>query len=384
MKFSTKAIHIGQIPDPTTGAIIPPIYMTSTYVQEAPGQYKGYDYTRAGNPNFTNLEQTLAALEEGTYATVFSSGLGAMTALISTLKAGDRVVAGNDLYGGTFRLFDQVFKRFGVELEMVDTQNLSEVEVALRKNPAMMLLETPTNPLLKITDIRAIAQLAREQGVMLVVDNTFATPYIQRPLALGADVVLHSTTKYIGGHSDVVGGAVLTNDKALKEKMDFARKAMGLNPSPFDAWLVSRGLKTLALRMERHNANALKVAKFLEGHPLVKKVYYPGLASHPQNALAKTQMNGFGGIVSVEFNLSLEETKRLISSFKLFALAESLGGVESLVDHPASMTHASISKEEREKNGLGDGLVRFSVGVEETEDLIEDLRVQLSRWRPES
>lgn len=377
MKFSTKAIHIGQAPDPTTGAIIPPIHMTSTYIQEAPGEHKGYDYTRAGNPNFTNLEHTLAALEEGAYATVFSSGMGAATALVSTLKSGDTVVAGDDLYGGTFRLFDQVFKQFGVTLRLVNTQNLEETRAALRTKPKMILLESPTNPLLKVADINTIAKWAREEGVLSVVDNTFATPYIQRPLLLGADVVLHSTTKYMGGHSDVVGGAVITNQKDFKDKMDFARKAMGLNPSPFDAWLVSRGVKTLALRMERHNANALKIATFLESHPLVKKVYYPGLASHPQHLLAKKQMNGFGGIVSVEFDLSLEETKRLISSFKLFALAESLGGVESLVDHPASMTHASITKEEREKNGLGDGLVRFSVGVEASEDLIEDLTEQL-------
>lgn len=378
MKFSTKAIHVGQVPDPSTGAIIPPIYMTSTYVQEAPDQHKGYDYTRAGNPNFTNLEQTLAALEEGKYATVFSSGLGATTALISTLKNGDVVIGGNDLYGGTFRLFNQIFKNFGVTLLSMDTQDLNKVERTLQKKPKMIFLESPTNPLLKISDIAAISKLAQKYDVLSVVDNTFATPYFQKPLNLGADVVLHSTTKYIGGHSDIIGGAVITKNKDLKDKMDFARKAMGLNPSPFDTWLISRGIKTLALRMEKHSQNALKVAKFLETHSKVKKVYYPGLNSHPQYAIAKQQMSGFGGIVSVEFDLSIEQTKKLISSFRVFSLAESLGGVESLVDHPASMTHASISKKEREKNGLGDGLVRFSVGIEDEEDLIEDLQTQLS------
>lgn len=378
MKFSTKAIHVGQVPDPSTGAIIPPIYMTSTYVQEAPDQHKGYDYTRAGNPNFTNLEQTLAALEEGKYATVFSSGLGATTALISTLKNGDVVIGGNDLYGGTFRLFNQIFKNFGVTLLSMDTQDLNKVERTLQKKPKMIFLESPTNPLLKISDIAAISKLAQKYDVLSVVDNTFATPYFQKPLNLGADIVLHSTTKYIGGHSDIIGGAVITKNKDLKDKMDFARKAMGLNPSPFDTWLISRGIKTLALRMEKHSQNALKVAKFLETHSKVKKVYYPGLNSHPQYAIAKQQMSGFGGIVSVEFDLSIEQTKKLISSFRVFSLAESLGGVESLVDHPASMTHASISKKEREKNGLGDGLVRFSVGIEDEEDLIEDLQTQLS------
>lgn len=378
MKFSTKAIHVGQIPDTGTGAIIPPIYMTSTYVQEAPDKHKGYDYTRAGNPNFTNLEQTLAVLEEGKYATVFSSGIGATTGLISNLQKGDMVIAGNDLYGGTFRLFDQIFRNFGVSLLNIDTLNLEEVENALKQQAKLIFLESPTNPLLKISDLVAINKLAKKYKVLSVVDNTFATPYFQNPLNLGADLVLHSTTKYMGGHSDVIGGVVITNNKDLKEKMDFARMAMGLNPSPFDVWLISRSLKTLSVRMDKHAQNALCVAGFLETHHKVKKVYYPGLSSHPQHTLAKKQMRGFGGIVSVEFDLGLEQTKKLISSFQVFSLAESLGGVESLVDHPASMTHASIPKEERERNGLSDGLVRFSVGIEDKDDLIEDLRVQLS------
>jgi len=377
MRFSTKAIHVGQSPDPTTGAIIPPIYQTSTYVQEAPGEFKGYDYTRAGNPNFTNLETTLAALEGGEHATIFSSGLGATTALISTLKNGDKVLATNDLYGGTYRLFTRVFDRFGIEFETLDTLDLDALEQALKSQPKMIFIESPTNPLLKISDISAISQLARKNKVLCVVDNTFASPYFQNPLSLGADVVLHSTTKYIGGHSDIIGGVIISNDKELKERLDFLRMAMGLNPSPFDAWLTSRGVKTLAVRMEKHAANAGNIAEFLANHDLVKKVYYPGLASHPNHDIAEKQMSGFSGMVSVEFDLTLEQSKQLISSFKIFSLAESLGGVDSLVDHPASMTHASIPAEERKKIGLEDGLVRFSVGIEDGEDLLQDLGTAL-------
>jgi cystathionine beta-lyase len=378
MKFTTRAIHIGQKPDASTGAIIPPVYLTSTYVQEAPEKHKGYDYTRAGNPNFTNLEQTLAALENGRFATVFSSGLGATTALLSTLTSGDYVVAGNDLYGGTFRLFNQVFQNFNIHLKSINSQDLNEVQEALKSSPKMIFLESPSNPLLRISDIRSIANLAKKFNVLTVVDNTFATPYFQNPLDLGADIVMHSTTKYIGGHSDVVGGVAITNNENIKLKLDFARKAIGLNPSPFDTWLTSKGVKTLGLRMQRHAENAMEVATYLQNHPLVKKVYFPGLENHPFHDIAKEQMSGFSGIVSVEFNLSIAKTIELISSFELFALAESLGGVESLVDHPATMTHASIAKEERQKNGLGDGLVRFSVGIEEAGDLIADLEKGLS------
>ena len=379
MKFSTRAIHVGQEPDKETGAMIPPVYLTSTYRQEAPDQHKGYDYTRAGNPNFTNLEKTLAALENGIYATVFSSGLGANTAVISLLKQGDHAVACNDLYGGTFRLFDKIFKNFGVSLSVINTLDLKEVEKALAQKPKLIYLESPTNPMLRISDLQAIATLAKKQGVMTVVDNTFATPYFQNPLDLGIDMVLHSTTKYIGGHSDMIGGTIITNDPELKKRLDLARMAIGLNPSPFDVWMTSRSVKTLAVRMEKHAANAIKVAEFLESHPKVKTVYYPGLPSHPQHELAKKQMRGFSGIVSVEFDFDLEQTKRFISSLQVFSLAESLGGVESLVDHPALMTHASIPREERIKNGLSDGLVRFSVGIEDVEDMIEDLSSQLDR-----
>lgn len=379
MNFSTKAIHIGQTPDPATGSIIPPIYMTSTYAQSAPGEHLGYDYTRAGNPNFTNLEQTLAALEQARFATVFSSGLGAITAIISTLQSGDLVVASHDMYGGTYRLFVKVFEKFGIRLLQVNTGDPAQVEKALAEKPKMIFIESPTNPLLAITDIAEVAGQAHLHGTTVVVDNTFATPYFQQPITLGADIVIHSTTKYIGGHSDVIGGAVMTNSEKLKEDMDFLRKAMGLNPSPFDVWLTSRGVKTLGVRMKQHEHNALAVADFLQKHESVKQVYYPGLPSHPNYNVAQKQMNGFSGIVSVEFDFDLETMKKLISSFELFTLAESLGGIESLVDHPASMTHASIPREERLKAGLPDGLVRFSVGIEDTEDLIADLE-QTLKW----
>lgn len=381
MKFETKAVHVGGEPDAATGAIMPPIYMTSTFVQEAPGQTKGYDYTRAGNPNFTMLEKVLAALEEAEYATVCSSGLGALTALIcSSLSPGDRVVGVDGLYGGTFRLFYKVFQRFGITLTTYNGRSLSKLEEALKSKPKWLLFETPTNPLLEVFDIKPLAELAKKHGVLTIVDNTFATPYNQNPLKLGADVVWHSTTKYIGGHSDVVGGAIITNNKEIKELADFGRKAVGVNPSPFDTWLTMRGVKTLGVRMKQHEKNAQAVAHFLDKHPKVKKVYYPGLEHHPQHALAKKQMRGFGGMVSAEFKLSLEQTKKLIASFKLFALAESLGGVESLVSYPATMTHASIPAEDRAKMGLTDGLVRFSVGIEDSDDLIADLSHALEKF----
>jgi len=361
MKFATKAIHIGQKPDKETGAVIPPIYLTSTFAQSAPGETKGYDYTRAGNPNYTNLEATLAALENGKYATVFSSGLGAITAIASTLSSGDEVLAINDIYGGTYRLFKQVFEKFGITFKQLSFDDLSEVEKNLKNKPKMIFLESPTNPLLRVVDIKKIAALAKKYKVLTIVDNTFASPYFQQPLDLGADLVMHSSTKYLGGHSDLIGGVVVTNDKNLGNQMQFARKAIGTNPSPFDAWMMSRSLKTLEIRMQRHQENALELVKFFKKHQKVKKIYYPG----------------FGGIISVEFKFSLTQTKKLISSFKVFTLAESLGGVESLVDHPASMTHASIPKVEREKAGLSDNLVRFSVGIENVEDLLEDLKSAL-------
>lgn len=373
MKFATKAIHVGSAPDKETGAIIPPIYMTSTFVQEAPGVTKGYDYTRAGNPNFTILESILASLENAKYATVFSSGLGCLTGLVSLLSSGDKVIAINGVYGGTYRLFTKVFQRYGVEFIMVPEPTDEALEKALKIKPKWLFFETPTNPLLEVFDIAALAKKAKKAGLLTVIDNTFATSYFQNPLDLGADIVWHSTTKYVGGHSDVIGGAAMTNDEKIKHALDFARMAIGLNPSPFDVWLETRGIKTLGLRMERHEQNAMAVAKFLESHPKVSKVHYPGLKNHHGHAIAKKQMKGFGGIVSVEFKLPLESVKKLVSSFKYFSLAESLGGIESLVCHPVTMTHASIPKEERAKCGIPDGLVRFSVGIEDIDDLIEDL-----------
>lgn len=373
MKFATKAIHAGYDPDPETGCLMPPIYMTSTYLQDRPGEARGYDYTRAGNPNFTILEKTLASLEGAEHATVFSSGMGALTGMIGLLSQGDRVLALEGLYGGTYRLFKSVFKRYGIELEILRLNQFSDLESALATKPKWLLFETPTNPLLNSVDIEACVQIAQRYGVLTVVDNTFATPYFQNPLRYGTDIVWHSTTKYIGGHSDVIGGVVMTNNPSIKQEMDFMRKAMGVNPSPFDAWLVTRGIKTLALRMERHAQNGMEVANFLLNHPKVSKVYYPGLKNHPSHAVAKKQMSGFGGMVSVEFNLPLESTQALATSFSYFALAESLGGVESLVCHPATMTHASIPAKERHQAGLSDGLLRFSVGIEDGRDLIDDL-----------
>ncbi len=379
MEFGTKTVHSGQKPDPSTGAIMPPIFMTSTFIQESPGETKGYDYTRADNPNFTILEVLLASLEKAKYATIFSSGLGALTSMVSTLSAGDQVLAIDGLYGGTYRLFTQVFNRFGVHFKTVHPSNHQLLLDELNKNPKWLFFETPTNPLLEVFDIRALATLAKKSDIRVIVDNTFATPFCQNPLELGADVVLHSTTKYLGGHSDVIGGAVMTNDVKFNESLRFARKAIGTNPSPFDAWLTNRGVKTLALRMARHQENAQQIADFLHAHPHVKRVYYPGLKSHPQYELAKKQMKGFSGIVSVEFAFPLDVTKKLISSFQFFSLAESLGGVESLVCHPASMTHASIPSLEREKMGITDGLVRLSVGIEDFSDLKKDLETALKR-----
>lgn len=373
MKFATKAIHVGNEPDETTGAIMPPIYMTSTYIQESPGVSTGYEYTRAHNPNFTLLERLLASLEEAKFATIFSSGLGALTSMASSLNKGDKVVAINGLYGGTYRLFTQVFSRLGIEFHLISLKDPNELKTALKMKPKWLFFETPTNPLLEIYDIESLAKTAKEYGVRVIVDNTFASPYCQNPLKLGVDVVWHSTTKYIGGHSDVIGGVVMTNLPEIKDELDFARKALGTNPSPFDAWLITRGVKTLAVRMEKHMSNAQALAEFLNGHPKVKKVFYPGLKSHHNHEIAKKQMHGFSGMLSAEFKLSLEDTKRFISSFKIFSLAESLGGVESLVCHPVTMTHASIPHDERKRMGITDGLVRFSVGIEDIDDLKHDL-----------
>lgn len=376
MKPSTKAVHVGQEPDGLTGSVIPPIYQTTTFAQTAPGKpVSEFDYTRAGNPNFTNLEKTLAALEDARHATVFSSGLGALTSWVLAAGKG-RIVTTKNIYGGTFRLLTAVFKNYGVEQTILDRHEPEHLIGAIKKNTKWILIESPTNPLLDIIDIRAVAKEAHKKGVRLIVDNTFATPILQKPIELGADVVLHSTTKYLGGHSDVVGGALITNDGSLKNEYDFFRKAVGVNPSPFDCWLVSRGLKTLVLRMGAHENNAGAIAHELKKSKLIRDVYYPGLTSHQGHDTAKKQMNGFGGIVSVRFQ-NPSQADRFVRKLKFFSLAESLGGVESLVCIPSKMTHASIPENERLKLGVDDALVRMSVGIEDKEDLLEDVRAAL-------
>ncbi len=378
MKFDTAAIHIGQEPDQETGAVIPPVYLTSTFAQLEPGQTRGYDYTRSGNPGFDRLGATLAHLEQAEYATVFGSGMAAVTAIISTLSAGDHVVAEENIYGCTYRIYDKVFKKFGVTISYVDLSDPANHSEIAKQKPALVWIESPTNPLLKIIDIAAVAEAAHAAGTELLVDNTFASPYFQNPIALGADVCLSSTTKYINGHSDCLGGVVCANSEAWNEKMIFAQKALGLNPSPFDCWLISRGLKTLGVRMEKHFANALKIAEYLEGLDQTATVRYPFLPSHPQHELAKKQMRGGSGIVTAVFDLPFKQVVKLISNLKLFSLAESLGGIESLICHPASMTHASIPQAEREAVDITDGLVRFSVGIEDADDLIADLQTSLN------
>jgi len=381
MKFSTKAIHVGQDPDPSTGAIITPIFQTSTYVQEDLGKHKGYEYARTQNPTRTALETCLASLEDGKYGLCFSSGLGATTTTMMLLSAGDHVICGDDVYGGTFRLFDKVFKRFGLEFTFVDGRDPKAIAVAVKKNTKMLWVETPTNPLLHLVDIKKACQAVKSvnKEIIVAVDNTFASPYFQKPLNLGADIVVHSMTKYLGGHSDVVGGAVITSRDDLYETLKFHQNAAGATPGPFDCWLVLRGLKTLALRMKAHEQNAIAIARYLEKHPAVEKIYYPGLASHPQHELAKQQMSGFGGMISIVVRGGAENARKFLTGTKLFALAESLGGVESLVCHPATMTHGSIPKEVREQRGIVDSLVRLSVGVEDTDDLLADLETALSK-----
>jgi cystathionine beta-lyase/cystathionine gamma-synthase len=378
MGFATDAIHVGQEPDPATGAIIVPIYQTSTFVQEELGKHKGYEYARTSNPTRASLERNLAALEGGRFGFAWASGMAAINAVMSLLKAGDHVVAGHNLYGGSFRLFERVLKDFGLSFSYANTSRLEEVDRALRPNTRLLFIETPTNPVMEITDLAAAAALAHAHGIPLAVDNTFMSPYFQRPLGEGADIVIHSTTKYLNGHSDGIGGAVLLNDAALAERLGFIQNAAGAVLGPFDSWLVLRGVKTLAVRMLQHHHNGLAVARHLEGHPKVRKVHYPGLPSHPQHELAKRQMTGFGGMLSFETG-SLANAKTLLKSVRLCSLAESLGGVETLISHPASMTHASVPAEERNRIGITDGLVRISVGIEDIEDIIADLDRALDR-----
>jgi len=372
-KLDTLCIHAGQAPDPVTGAVMTPIVLASTFAQDGPGEHKGYDYSRAGNPTRAALEGCLAALEGAKHGVAFGSGCGAATTLLLSLKAGDHVLACDDVYGGTFRIFDKVLKPFGVEATFLDMGRPEKVREAVRPSTRMLWLETPSNPMLKIFDIAAMAEIAREKGLVLAVDNTFATPALQSPLALGASVVVHSTTKYLNGHSDVVGGALMTSDDALAEKLRFLQKAVGAVPSPFDCYLVLRGLKTLGVRMRQHVRSAEGLARHLEAHPQVKKVYYPGLPSHPGHALASRQMRGPGGMISVEIEGGIAAATAFLKAVRIFVCAESLGGVESLAEHPAIMTHASVPKAAREAVGIGDGLIRLSVGLEDEGDLREDL-----------
>ncbi len=376
MKFSTKAIHAGQAPDPATGATIVPIYQTSTFTQEGIGDHKGFEYSRSGNPTRKALEENMSALENAKYGLAFASGLAAEHAILAVLKPGDHVVAMQDMYGGTYRLFEKVFVPNGIQFTYVDGRQESFRE-AINSNTRMIWLETPTNPLLQLVDIGLIAGICQESSIILVVDNTFATPYFQNPLDLGADLVIHSTTKYLGGHSDVVGGAVVTNNQDWYEKVKFLQNAAGGVPSPFDCWLTLRGIKTLAVRMKQHEENAFSVARFLKDHSKVKEVIYPGLPEHPDHELAKRQMSGFGGMVSMKIYGGFEEANRVMKKLKVFSLAESLGGVESLANYPATMTHGSIPKEMREKIGVTDDLIRLSVGIEDAEDLMADLDAAL-------
>lgn len=375
MKLATKLIHAGIEPDPSTGAIMTPIYQTSTYVQSAPGKHKGYEYARSQNPTRKVLEDALAVIENAKYGLAFGSGVAATDAVIKLLKPGDEIIAANDMYGGTYRLFTKVFEKFGLKFHYVNMQKAENISQYINSNTKLIWTETPTNPLINIVDIEAISSIARLHNIILVVDNTFASPYLQNPLDLGADIVMHSSTKYLGGHSDVIQGALMMNDSNLREQLYFLQKSCGAVPGPMDCFLVLRGLKTLHLRMDRHCSNGEVIAHFLRGHAAVKEVYWCGFEDHPGYAVAKKQMRGFGGMLSFTLkDESIEATNKVLSGTKLFALAESLGGVESLINHPATMTHASIPREERIKNGLSDSLIRLSVGLEDVDDLVEDLK----------
>ncbi|MBL0052381.1 MAG: cystathionine gamma-synthase [Bacteroidetes bacterium] len=374
MKFNTKTIHAGLEPDPSTGAIMTPIFQTSTYVQAAPGDHKGYEYARTQNPTRNALQNNLAALENAKHGLCFSSGMGAIDTLMKTLVPGDEVVSTNDLYGGTYRIYTKVFEKYGIKFTFIPMNDMALVTKSIKSKTKMIWVETPTNPMLNIIDIKALAQIAKQHKIMLAVDNTFASPYLQNPIDLGADLVMHSVTKYLGGHSDVVMGALMTNDDALAEQLAFLQNACGAVPGPQDCFLVLRGIKTLHVRMQRHCENGERIANYLVNHPKVDRVYWPGFASHPNHDVAKAQMRGFGGMMSfVLKGNNYDDALKVLSQTHLFSLAESLGGVESLIGHPASMTHASIPKEEREKSGVVDALIRMSVGIEDVDDLIEDL-----------
>jgi cystathionine gamma-lyase len=377
-RFSTRAIHAGQEPDSATGAVTVPIYQTSTYHQAELGKHRGFEYSRTHNPTRRALESNLAALEGGRYGFAFASGMAGIATLAHLLRAGDHVIASDDMYGGTFRLFNLVLRRYGIDFTFVDSSSLPAIEAAIKPSTRLIYVETPTNPMMKVTDLRAVARLAKDRGLITCCDNTFMTPYFQRPLELGLDLVLHSTTKFLNGHSDMVGGAVVTDSADLAERIAFLQNAVGGVPGPFDCWLVLRSTKTLAVRMERHNQNGLQVAQWMARHPKVEKLYYPGLPNHPGHELMQRQATGFGSMIA--FDLETEEpARKFLGAVRLFTLAESLGGVESLVCHPASMTHASVPPAERARVGLSDGLVRLSVGIEDAEDLIADLHQALAR-----
>ena len=375
--FSTRAIHAGQQPDPTTGAIITPLYLTSTFVQSSPGEHKGYEYSRTSNPTRKAYEDCLASLESGKFGFGLASGCAASTTVMHLLKNGDHVIACDDMYGGSFRLFDKVIRKNGIRFSFVDMTDLSNIEKALEKNTKMIWIETPTNPLLKLVDIQGVSSLVRSREIITVVDNTFMSPYFQRPLESGADIVVHSSTKFINGHSDIVGGAIVVKDPLIAESLAFLNNSMGGICSPFDAFMCLRSLKTLAIRMVAHQENAMKVADFLENHNRVGKVIYPGLQSHPQYDLAERQMSGFGGMISFYLNGGLDASRRFLEKVKIFSLAESLGGVESLIEHPAIMTHASVPSDIRKQLGIEEGLIRLSVGIENSDDLIRDLEQAL-------
>lgn len=378
MKFGTKAIHAGLEPDPSTGAIMTPIFQTSTFAQESPGKHKGFAYARGKNPTRQALEKNIAALENGKFCLCFSSGMGATDAVVKLLRPGDEVITGNDLYGGTYRMFEMVYAHFGIKFHYIDLSKPENMLPLINANTKLLWVETPTNPTMRIIDIEGCAAIAKQHSLIFAVDNTFASPYLQNPLDLGADIVMHSVTKYLGGHSDVVMGALITNSDDLHLRLAFIHNSCGAVPGPMDSFLVLRGIKTLHLRMERHCQNGKKIAHFLRQHPRIEKVFYPGFEDHPNHDIAKKQMRDFGGMISVTLkDDSLEETFRIASSFEVFSLAESLGGVESLVNHPVTMTHASVPKAEREKVGVTDNLLRFSVGVEDVEDLLADLEQAL-------
>jgi cystathionine beta-lyase len=374
LKFNSKTIHGGQQPDKAYGAVMPPIYQTSTYAQSTPGGHRGYEYSRSANPTRTALEQSLASIESGTYGLAFASGLAAIDAVVKLLQPGDEVISTNDLYGGSYRLFKKIFEKFGITFHFIGMQNADQIAEYVNKKTKLIWVETPTNPMMNVIDIKAVSKLAKKHGILLAVDNTFATPYLQRPLEMGADIVMHSATKYLGGHSDVVVGALVVNDKALAEQLYFIQNASGAVCGPMDSFLVLRGIKTLHVRMQRHCENGRAVAHYLAKHPKIERVYWPGFEDHPNHQIAKSQMADFGGMISfVPKGSDFKAAIRIVERLQLFTLAESLGGVESLAGHPASMTHASIPKEEREKSGVVDSLIRLSVGIEDADDLIADL-----------